>query len=392
MHPPGADAVLVRHGDLNVKSTRVKRRMEHRLLDHVESLLAADGIAAEVDRHWSRPIVRGVGGEADRAAETTARAFGVVSTSPAVTVPSDRGAVEDALAAAGRAVYTDGTFAVSVNRADKTLPYTSEDLERSGGQAIWEAVEDEFDPVVDLDDPDVVFEADLREDEAFVFCDRYDGPGGLPHGTQEPLVALVSGGIDSPVAAYEAMRRGSPVVPVYVELGEYGGADHEARAVETVRTLSARVPDESFDLWRVPAGDVVADLVDTMETGRMLAFRRFLLMVGEAVAEETGAVGVLTGEALGQKSSQTAQNMAVTSQAIDLPVHRPLFSWDKHDIVSQARAIDTFVDSTVPAGCNRVVPDQPETHGSAETIARAEPDDLRERARTAVERAGRLSF
>lgn len=388
----GADAVLVRHGDLNVKSTRVKRRMEHRLLDHAESLLAAAGVDAEVDRRWSRPIVRGVCGDAETAAETVARAFGVVSTSPAVTVPSERDAIEDALAAAGAAVYEGGAFAVSVNRADKSLPYTSEDLERSGGQAVWDAVEDEFEPEVDLDDPDIVFEVDLREDEAFVFHERYDGPGGLPYGTQEPLVALVSGGIDSPVAAFEAMRRGSPVVPVYADLGEYGGADHEARAVETVRTLAERVPDAEFELWRVPAGDVVNDLVETMGTGRMLAFRRFLLMVGEAVAEETGAVGVVTGEALGQKSSQTAQNMAVTSQAIDLPVHRPLFSRDKQDIVSQSRDIGTFVDSTVPAGCNRVVPDQPETHGSAETVRRMEPDDLRERAVAAVERAERLPF
>ncbi|WP_440989929.1 tRNA sulfurtransferase [Haloarchaeobius baliensis] len=388
----GADAVLVRHGDLNVKSTHVKRRMEHRLLDHVESLLDAAGIDAEVDRRWSRPIVRGVADEAERAAEVAARAFGVVSTSPAVTVPSERDTIENALADAAADVYHGGTFAVSVNRADKSLPYTSEDLERSGGQAVWDAVADSFEPAVDLDDPDLTFEVDLREDEAFVFCDRYDGPGGLPYGTQEPLVALVSGGIDSPVAAYEAMRRGSPVVPVYVDLGEYGGADHEARAVETVRTLAERVPDADLELWRVPAGDVVEQLVETMGTGRMLAFRRFLLVVGEAVAEETGAVGVVTGEALGQKSSQTARNMSVTSRAIDLPVHRPLFSRDKQDIVSQSRDIGTFVDSTVPAGCNRVVPDQPETHGSAETVAREEPDDLRERARTAVEQAERLSF
>ncbi|WP_256299999.1 tRNA sulfurtransferase [Haloarchaeobius salinus] len=392
MHLPGADAVLVRHGDLNVKSTRVKRRMEHRLLDHVESLLATEGIPAEVDRRWSRPVVRGVSDEAELAAEVAARAFGVVSTSAAVTVPPERDAIEDALAEAASTVYDGGTFAVSVNRADKSLPYTSEDLERSGGQAVWEAVEDEFEPAVDLDSPDLVLEVDLREGEAFVFCDRHDGPGGLPYGTQDPLVALVSGGIDSPVAAFEAMCRGSPVVPVYVDLGEYGGADHEARAVETVRTLAAYIPDEEFELWRVPGGDVVDELVDTMGTGRMLAFRRFLLLVGAAVAEETGAVGVVTGEALGQKSSQTARNMAVTSQAIDLPVHRPLFSRDKQDIVSQSRDIGTFVDSTVPAGCNRVVPDQPETHGSVETIVREEPDDLGERARAAVDRAERLSF
>ncbi|WP_435358563.1 tRNA sulfurtransferase [Haloarchaeobius sp. DFWS5] len=390
MHPPGADTVVVRHGDLNVKSTGVQRRMERRLGENVEALLDAADVPGEVDVQWSRILIRTTPDAVDAATEAASRAFGVVSTSAALPVPSEREAIEDALAATAREHYDAGTFAVDARRADKSLSFDSEDAQRFGGQAIWDAVEDDFHPEVDLDDPDHTFEVEIRKDETFVTLGRTDGPGGLPLGTQAPMVALVSGGIDSPVAAFEVMKRGSPIVPVYVDLGDYGGPDHEARAVGTVATLADYAPNFDFDVWRVPGGDVVTDLVDRMDSGRMLAFRRFLFLVGEAVAREAGAAGIVTGEALGQKSSQTAQNFAVTTPVTQIPVHRPLFTWDKQDIVQKARDIGTFHDSTIPAGCNRMVPNQPETKGSIPSVEAREPDDLRERAVAAVAEATRI--
>ncbi|WP_435332940.1 tRNA sulfurtransferase [Haloarchaeobius sp. TZWWS8] len=390
MHPPGADTVVVRHGDLNVKSTGVQRRMERRLGENVEALLAAADVPGEVEVRWSRLLIRTDTDAVAAAAKVAARAFGVVSTSAACSVPSERKAIEDALAAAAREHYDGGTFAVDARRADKSLPFTSEDAQRFGGQAIWDVAENSFEPAVDLDDPDYTFELEIREEETFVTLGRHDGPGGLPLGTQTPMVALVSGGIDSPVAAFEVMKRGSPIVPVYVDLGDYGGPDHEARAVETVSTLSEYAPNFDCTVWRVPAGDVVSDIVDSVDSGRMLVFRRFLFLVGEAVAREVGAAGIVTGEALGQKSSQTAQNFAVTTPVTGVPVHRPLFTWDKQDIVQAARDIGTFHDSTIPAGCNRMVPDQPETKGSLPSVEAKEPDDLRERAEAVVEQASKI--
>ncbi|WP_435364025.1 tRNA sulfurtransferase [Haloarchaeobius sp. DYHT-AS-18] len=392
MHPPGAGTVVVRHGDINVKSTGVQRRMERRLVANVEALLADAGVDGTVEQPWSRILIRTDEEDIEAATAAAARAFGVVSASPALSVPSERDAITEALAETAREHYTGGAFAVNARRAEKSLPFDSEDAQRWGGQAIWEAVEDEFEPEVDLDDPDLTFHVEIRREETFIFLEHVDGPGGLPLGTQEPMVALVSGGIDSPVAAYELMRRGSPVIPVYVDLGDYGGPDHEARAIETVRRLTDYAPNFDLTVWKIPAGDVVSDLVRSVDTGRMLVFRRFLYMVGEVVAGEAGAAGVVTGEALGQKSSQTGQNFAVTSQAIDLPVHRPLLTWDKADIVERAREIGTFHDSTIPAGCNRMVPNQPETRGSLPSVEAAEPDDLRQRAREVVERADRIGI
>ena len=388
MKPPGADTVVVRHGDVNQKSGRVQRDMERRLVENVEALLDDRGVDAEVEHRWTRPLVHTSEPRVEAATEAVTDAFGVVSASPALVVSAEREAIEDALARAASEHYDGGTFAVDARRAGDSLPFTSEDVEEFGGQTVWNAVADEFDPEVDLDDPDLTFYVECREEgDAFVFLEKRPGPGGLPLGSQAPVVALVSGGIDSPVAAYEVMKRGAPIVPVYVDLGDYGGPDHEARAMETVRTLAERAPNFDMRVRRVPAGDTVSLLVDQLEQGRMLAFRRFMYRVAECIAEREGAHGVVTGEALGQKSSQTARNFGVTSRATDLPVHRPLLSLDKNEITRRAREIGTFRDSTIPAGCNRFAPNQAETNARIDPLRESEPDDLFERAERAAEAA-----
>jgi len=391
MNPPGADVVLVRHGDLGSKSRGVKRDMEHRLGENLEAILDDRGLAGEVELTWSRPRVHTTEADVAAVAEAAADAFGVVSASPALSVASELDAICDALARTAGAVYDKGTFAVDARRADRSLPFDSEDVQREGGQAVWDAVAPEFEPAVDLDDPDVTFGVEVREEATFLYTDTVDGVGGLPLGTQDPVVVLVSGGIDSPVAAFELMRRGCPVVPVYVDLGDYGGPDHRARALRTVRDLRRYAPNFDLEPWVVPGGDAAARLVEAMDRGRMLAHRRFLLAVGEAVAERVGAVGVATGEAVGQKSSQTATNLAVTDAATDLPVHRPLLTWDKHEVTQRAREVGTFHDSTIPAGCNRLVPDEPVVATSVDRVGALEPDDLFEWARDAVADAERGS-
>ncbi|ELZ13484.1 thiamine biosynthesis protein [Halovivax asiaticus JCM 14624] len=392
MHPPGADTVLVRHGDLNTKSTSVKRYMEGLLVEHLEALVADRSVPGTVVRVWNRPRIETTEATIDAAVDAATDAFGVVSASPCLTVEPELSVITDTLANIAPAVYDGGSFAVDARRADKNLPFTSQAVAEAGGTAIWEAVESSFEPTVDLDDPDHTFGVEVRSETAYIYTDSVAGPGGLPLGSQAPMVALVSGGIDSPVAAYELMRRGSPVIPVYVDLGEYGGPDHEARAVETVRTLASFAPDHDLSVYRVPGGETVSHLAETMEQGRMLSLRRFFYRIAETIAADTGAQGIVTGEALGQKSSQTAQNLAVTSRATDLPIHRPLLTMDKQEIVERAREIGTYHDSTIPAGCNRIAPDRVETNGRIDPLLAVEPTDLFERADAAAADATLVSL
>ncbi|GAA0644202.1 tRNA sulfurtransferase [Salarchaeum japonicum] len=382
MIPPGADTVLVRHGDVGSKSAKVQSDMERVLRENLERTLESRDIEAAVDVRWARIFARG--DDVDAIADAATDAFGVVSASPCLVVdPSMRG-IRRALANTAREHYDGGAFAVEARRAG-SHDFTSQDIGRDGGEAVWEAVENDFQPEVDLDDPDITFFVECRDDAAYVFLEKRDGPGGLPLGTQRPLVALVSGGIDSPVAAYEAMKRGAPVIPVYLDLGPYGGPDHEARAIETVRRLSAYASGRDLTVHRVPTGPAVERVVEATGAERMLVYRRLMYRIAEAVAEEAGAVGVVTGEALGQKSSQTAANFAAVDDATTLPIHRPLFTRDKQDIVSQARDIGTFDTATVNAGCNRIAPDYPETNADPAAVRAAVPDDLPCLIETAVE-------
>ncbi|WP_435154230.1 tRNA sulfurtransferase [Haladaptatus sp. DFWS20] len=382
MHPSGADTVLVRHGDVGVKSRKVQTEMERRLRDNMAAILEDRGIDAEVERRWSRLLVHTDEESVEDATTAAADTFGVQSASPAVVVSPEQELIEETLADTAREQYDEGTFAVRARRSSKDHPFTSAELERGGGTAVWEAVEN---PVVDLDDPDITFSVEVRETEAFVFIEKRDGPGGLPLGTQTKLVSLVSGGIDSPVSTWEVMKRGSPVIPVYLELGDYGGPDHEARAIETVRKLKKYAPNHDMRVRKVPAGEAMNRLADEVGPARMLSFRRFMYRVAEHIAREESAHGIVTGEAIGQKSSQTARNLGVVSAATTMPIHRPLLTMDKSDIVARARKIDTFDDSTIPAGCNRIAPDYPETNATLEIAQNADPDGIFELAKEAAE-------
>jgi len=380
MHP---DVVLVRNGELGVKSEQVRRKMEDRLAENLQAMFAARGLTGDIERRRNRLFVHT--DEPDAVADAAADTFGVVSASPAETVEPTLEAIGSALVDATETHYDGGSFAVDADRAGPASahPFTSPDIESECGAAVWSALESMgLEPTVDLDDPDFRLCVECRPDEAYVYLERRPGPGGLPLGTQRPVVALVSGGIDSPVAAWKLMARGCPVVPVYVDLGDYGGPDHRARARATVETLAGYAPGEPMSLHVVDAGAVVADLEAAMADLRMLSLRRFMLATAEAVAEAETAVGVVTGEAIGQKSSQTSANVAVTDVATTLPVHRPLLTMDKADITNLARDIGTFEDATVDTGCNRVAPELPETNADLDVVRAAEPDDLFERARS----------
>jgi thiamine biosynthesis protein ThiI len=392
MHPPGADTVLVRHGEITTKSRQVQHRMEGRLRDNVAAILADRGLDDPVERRHTRLFVRTRPDRIEAVTDAATDAFGVVSASPTASTEPTLGAICRTLAETASEGYEAGTFAVRARRAGNVdHPFTSVDIEREGGAAVWEAAEERgMEPAVDLDDPDLTLFVECRREEAFVFVEKREGPGGLPVGTQEPLVALVSGGFDSPVAAWEAMRRGCPIYPLYVDLEEYGGPDHRARAERAVARLGRYAPNFDLGLTVAPGGDAVARLVEEMDTGRMLGLRRFMYRVAQRVATEAGAVGIVSGEAIGQKSSQTAANLRVTGAVTDLPIHRPLLTADKTDIIQCAREIGTHEEATIPVGCNRVAPANPATRGSFDTIEDAEPDDIERLADDAAERASAI--
>jgi len=347
--------------------------MEARLRTNLQAVLDDRSLPGRVEREWSRLLVRDAA-DAEAVAAACAEVPGVVWARPCVACDP----VLDDIVTVCRTLASDhpdgAAFAVDADRvgdADQHA-FTSSDLEREAGSAVVEATG----APVDLDNPDRTYRIECREETAYLSVRRFDGPGGLPLGTQGRAVSLVSGGIDSPVATWELMRRGCEIVPVYVDLGDYGGADHRARAIETVRTIARRAPNADMRMHVVPAGDVVERLMESVDDTRMLSLRRAMLAIAAEVATDEHAHSIVTGESLGQKSSQTGENLAVTEAAVDYPVHRPLLTRDKTDIVAAARDLGTYDDSTLPVGCERVAPSFPETNASLSAVEAAEPDDL----------------
>jgi thiamine biosynthesis protein ThiI len=378
-----ADAVLVGFGEFGTKSSEVRAKMADRLAGSVRSLLETRGIAGEVDRRWSRFVVRTPRPEAVAGAVATLP--GVAFARPVLVVEATRDDVFDALRTLARDHGPEESFAVDSTRvgpADRHA-FSGRDLNVEGGRLVEELTG----APVELDDPDRTYRIEVRGADAFVSTVRFEGPNGLPLGTQGRVAVLVSGGIDSPLATWRLMRRGCVPLPVYVDLGDYGGADHRARAFEVIRTLAERAPGEDVRPRVVDGSAVVDRLVADVGDTRMLSLRRAMLVMAEAVARRDGAHAVATGESLGQKSSQTGANIAVTDAAATLPVHRPLLTADKSDIVAEARRIGTYDDSTLPAGCERVAPAHPETNASLDAVVDREPDELLAMARDAGESA-----
>lgn len=389
MHPPGAGTVLVRYGEIGLKSAQLRGRMEQRLQANLLAMFDDRALDAQVTRENTRLYVETSHERVDAVAAAAADTFGVVSASPATRVTPTAAAVTDALAEVASEHYRGQTYAVRVDRAGPASvhPFSSTELERAGGDAVARGAPDGVKPTVDLEDPELTFSVECRPEDAYVFLDSHKGPGGFPLGTQEPLVALVSGGIDSPVAAWLAMKRGAPVYPVYIDLGKYSGPDHRLRAEQTTATVGRYAPNFDTRLRVADGGAVVEALAADLDMYRMVAVRRFMLQVAAEVADDLDAVGIVTGEAAGQKSSQTMTNLRVTGAAVDLPVHRPLLGFDKSTISKRAQAIGTYPDSTIDTGCHLLAPDRPATRPPLSRIREAEPPDLADRAaRVAAER------
>ncbi|MFB6103697.1 MAG: tRNA sulfurtransferase [Halobacteriaceae archaeon] len=343
------DHVLVRYAEIGTKSRGVELEMLSRLRDRVAERLAGTDATGTVTLVRGRILVETP--VPARVAQLVAPLPGVASTSPAVrTEPTVK-----AIAGTATEVDVGATFGVDTNIGG-TVSVSSHRV----NEVVGAEIEAASDATVDLDAPETWVEVDVREAGAFVFTTRYEGPGGFPVGSQAPVAALISGGIDSPVAAYEAMTRGSPVVPVYAYNRPYAAGDHLARFETILDRLQRFHPAGDWGYYRIDM-EPVNEALSEVDTGRMLLQRAVMLRAAAHVAEEAGLAGVVTGESIGQKSSQTAANLAITSATVDLPVHRPLLTQTKAEITDRARTIDTFEVATVDSACRSIAPENPAT-------------------------------
>jgi len=280
--------------------------------------------------------------------------------------------LEQRLIALAQAEFTPGkTFCVRVKRAEKAVPLTSIEMEKRFGQLIinqtsWKKV--------NLNHPDTLFQVEIRPEGSFLFSNKLKGPGGFPVGTAGRVLTLLSGGIDSPVAAYLMAKRGCRVD--FLHFTATSLQQDEAREYKVWRlaeqlsryTLGSRlflVPYTQFDVALVASGQRVEyDLI---------LFRRFMARAAQTLARKIRAQALITGDNLAQVASQTLSNLVTTSQAVEMPILRPLIAFNKEEIIDVARHIGTYEESIRPyKDCCAIISHNPRTRSRHATLAELE--------------------
>ena len=356
-------------GEIATKGRGTRLHFLRRLHGNLESALAATGLPYRIEREWSRIFV-----EAPPAAalEVLPRVFGIGSLSAAEKRPWR---TLDDLVAAGEELYAERVrgrvFAVRARRGgDKRyIPFRSVELERALGGRLRPLAAG-----VDLTAPEVAVQVEVRNAEAYFFTDTVAGPGGLPLGTEGRALALVSGGFDSAVAAWLLLKRGVRLDYLFCNLG---GGSHREGVLRVMKLVAER--------WshgyrpKVHAVDL-QPLVERMQAETdprywQVLLKRLMLHAANQVARQTRAEALVTGEAVGQVSSQTLRNLRAISEVAELPILRPLVGADKEEIVALARRIGTYELSAVVAEYCALQAPRPATHAAVGAV-RAEEGKL----------------
>ena len=325
-----------------------------------------------VQKVWQGHMLVGLtlGDEADWLAvsDRVKQCFGVAKFFKAYEVPLDLEKVKEALPPLLEERIFE-SFRITANRADKRFPFTSEEINRDLGAY----VKDFTGARVDLSKPELQIYLDVLPTGILLYFDEVRGYGGLPVGVSGDVIAMLSGGIDSPVAAWQMMKRGCRAQ--FVHFHSYPLVDRSSieKSVELTQHLTRHQYRSS--LYLAPLGDIQKNIiVSTPPAYRVILYRRFMVRITEALASRKGAKAIVTGESCGQVSSQTLDNIAVIDQAANIPILRPLVGFNKEEIVNVAREIETFPISIQPDQdcCSLFVPRHPETHADLETVSRLE--------------------
>ena len=311
--------------------------------------------------------------DADEVIQDISRVFGVASVSHAAEVASDLDVIYEAAGEYMADLMKSrniATFKVEAKRADKSFPVESPEISKRVGGAVLKHCKV---LKVDVHQPDCVLYVNVRHGYTYIYADKIKGFGGLPLGTNGKGMVLLSGGIDSPVAAWMMAKRGMVIEAVHFHSYPY---------------TSERAQEKVFDLTRILAsycGRIKVHCVNLLgiqeaigencpEDEMTILSRRFMMMIAERIARDNGCDMLITGENIGQVASQTAQGLVVTDNAVSMPVMRPLIAMDKVDIMDLAQKVGTYETSIQPFEdcCTVFLPKHPVTKPRLENILTSE--------------------
>lgn len=309
--------------------------------------------------------------------------FGIAYFAPAIPVSRNLEDIEEAILR-NFPPEPPGSFRIRASRADKRFPLTSLELERR----IGETVRSHTNRPVDLKNPAITVYLEITHTSALIYFTRKEGPGGLPVGVSGKVGLLLSGGIDSPVAGFLALKRGCRVVPIHFHSQPFGNwMASEEKAIEIVKVLM----DWGMEpyIYIVPIGDLQQEIVLSCPSAlRLVLYRRLMLRIAEKIMEKEKGLALVTGDSLGQVASQTLESIAAISQAASMPILRPLIGFDKAEIIKLASSIGTYEISIRPGEdcCQFLLPLKVATRPALADVLEAEKElDMERMVRHALE-------
>lgn len=363
---------IVRCGEVALKGMN-KPYFEKMLVNRIKKLLKKfDNV--EAYRHEGLIFVR-----ADKKHDPEmiigeiSKVFGVASISPALECESELNSIGDAAVALMMDLIEKKgikTFKVDAKRADKNFPVKSPEIARIIGAKVLVGCKV---LKVDVHNPDCVLFVDLRKDRSYVFEQKISGFGGLPLGTNGKGMVLLSGGIDSPVAAWMMAKRGMLIEAVHFHSYPYTSQRAQEKVEDLARIIAQYCGRFKMNVINLlPIQEQIVENCPEEET--TILVRRFMMRIAEKVAQKSGCTMLITGENLGQVASQTAEALVVTDATVKMPVMRPLIALDKVDIIQKAKDIGTFETSIMPYEdcCTVFLPKHPATKPKLEKILESE--------------------
>lgn len=343
-------------GELSTKARRTRSRFQNRLATNLRDAFESEGIDAVLEPGWSRFHIEGPN---PAFLDPLLRTFGVSSCS---LLAGECEADLDAIVATGTALFAESvrgrSYAVRARRSG-SHGFSSSDIQQRLGAALNPGA------TVDLGSPDITVFVEVRDDRVFFHDDRVRGPSGLPLGVQGHALALISGGFDSAVAAWMALRRGIRLDYVFCNLG---GSAYERMVVEVTKVLADRWSYGTRPRLHVlEFGPVVEAMRARAKPAYLqVVLKRMMYRAAAEIGERIGAEAIVTGESVGQVSSQTLRNLRAIENASSLPVLRPLLGFHKEEILDRAREIGTYdLSARVREYCD-LVPQRPVTASSPE--------------------------
>ena len=361
------NVVIVRYGEISVKSPKVRKRMEKALVENIRTKLELDKLSyLNIKKEKGRIFIYSSPEECIKIANSLSRVFGITSTSYAIEVDNDFNTIIDEVVKFARKILRENmSFAIRARRV-KSYKITSKEIERVLGEKVLEEFKNKV--KVNLERPDVTIYVEVREKHAYIFSNLIQGVGGLPYGVEGKVVSLISGGVDSAVASWLIMKRGCKIIPVYCNLEPYTTKEAIERAYNVLRWLRKWVPEKEFYAYIVPLGYAHSKIKNIDERMRCLICKCMMYKIAEKICLLEKAKGIVTGESIGQVASQTLDNLFILSRCIKFPIYRPVIALDKNEITELARKIGVYEIAGKAITTCLLTPKYPITHASEEHL------------------------